>query len=142
MTGPDRLTSIVNAYVQSSRIVYKSRGAAGPSDDRVQISSEGLQKSKEFLAQVNDQIYSKEYVSTSQEDVSTSRPAGDNLEILNLSSSASLDQIHRAYVSAIKQYHPDNFNRYSPEFKKLAEEKSKQIIRAYENLTKFSYRSA
>jgi DnaJ-domain-containing protein 1 len=142
MTGPDRLSSVVNAYVQSSRIAYRSRATTGQIDDRVQISSEGLQKSKEYFAELNSnkQSYSKEDVSPRR--VASRRASGDNLEILNLSSGASLDQIHKAYVSAIKQYHPDNFSGFSPEFKKLAEEKSKQIIQAYEKLTKFSYKTA
>ncbi|MGC9194123.1 MAG: J domain-containing protein [Syntrophobacteraceae bacterium] len=67
--------------------------------------------------------------------------SGDNLQIFNLSSNAGFDQIHSAYLAAIKQYHPDNFSSYSPEFQKLAEEKSKQIILAYEKLTKMSYKS-
>ena len=158
MTGPDRLTSVVNAYVQSSRTDYQVRATSGPISERVRISSEGLQKSREFLAQLASQSSSEQTPSSptpssqisSQDDTSSksdrqsggSQQSGDNLEILSLSSSASFDRIHKAYVSAIKQYHPDNFSGFSPEFKQLAEEKSKQIISAYERLTKLSGKSA
>lgn len=129
MTGPDRISSILRAYTEVSRIGYKSSGTTGQIIDTVQISSEGLQKSEEFLSELKDGTYP-------QKDASSSQQASDHLEILNLSSTAGMDRIHRAYLSAIKQYHPDNFNDFSPEFKKLAEEKSKQIILAYEKLTK------
>ncbi|MGC8494100.1 MAG: J domain-containing protein [Syntrophobacteraceae bacterium] len=127
MTGPLRITSVLKAYTESSRISRKSRSGPGQIEDRVQISKEGRQKSKEFLAGLNGGTCStKETPAT---------VGADNLEILNLSAGAGMDQIHNAYLSAIKQYHPDKFNDLGPEFQKLAEEKSKQIILAYEKLT-------
>ena len=140
MTGPDRLTSILNAYVETSRIDYKSRATARQLQDTVDISSEGLQKSKEFFAGLNTETSSQE--DNSSRAGSSNQQADDQLEILSLSSNASTDQIHRAFISAIKQYHPDKFNASGPEFKKLAEEKSRQIIQAYEKLTKFVDKSA
>lgn len=130
MTGPLRITSVLKAYTESSRISRKSRNGTGQIEDRVQISQEGLQKSKEFLSGLNNGIYSKKDTPATV--------AADHLEILNLSASAGMDQIHSAYLSAMKQYHPDKFNDLGPEFQKLAEEKSKQIILAYEKLTKSS----
>jgi DnaJ-domain-containing protein 1 len=146
MTGPDRITSILKAYTEYSRTDYKSRGSVGPIEDRVQISSEGLQKSKEFFSKLQqetspEQSDSSPQQSTPPPDTGSSGQAGYNLEILSLSSSAGMDQIHKAYLAAMKQYHPDKFSSFSPEFKKLAEEKSKQIILAYEKLTKFSDKS-
>ncbi len=136
MTGPVRITSVLKAYTEVSRIDYKSRGPVLQIQDRVRISGEGVQKSKEFLSGLKNQTYSKE--DAASKNAVSSRQADDNLEILNLSSNAGMDQIHRAYLSAIKKYHPDKFGSLDPEFRKLAEEKSKQIILAYEKLTKFS----
>ncbi len=130
MTGPVRITSVLKAYTESPRISRKSRNGTGRIEDRVQISKEGLQKSKEFLAGLNGGTCSKKETSATV--------GADNLEILNLSAGAGMDQIHSAYLSAIKQYHPDKFSDLGPEFQKLAEEKSKQIILAYEKLTKSS----
>lgn len=137
MTGLDRLTSVLKAYTEGSGVGYKARPTSVQVQDTVQISSEGLQKSKAFLAGLNSET-SPEEVASSEEVPSSPPQASVNLEILNLSSNASMDQIHKAYLSAIKQYHPDKFNAYGPEFTKLAEEKSKQINLAYKKLTKFS----
>ena len=60
---------------------------------------------------------------------------GNDPEILSLPPNATRDQIRKAYIGAIKQYHPDNFAGLSPEFARLAEEKSKQINLAYKKLT-------
>ena len=129
MTGPDRVTSVLKAYTESSRVSYNARGTAGPIEDTVQISSEGLQKSKEYWSTMED-------TTSSKKDASSSQQTNDSLEIFNLSSSASMDQIHRAYISAIKQYHPDNFNGYSPEFKKWPRKRANKSFSAYKKLTK------
>jgi DnaJ-class molecular chaperone len=98
-----------------------------PLKDTVQISGEALEKSKEFLLKLNQQPSSEEPASKPR--------AENNLDILNLSADATREQIRKAYLAAIKQYHPDNFAGLSPEFRELAEEKSKQIILAYQKLT-------
>ncbi len=150
MTGLDRITSVLQAYSLRSRASYTAQSSVGQTGDSVQISSEGLQKSQEFWSQLRREASppqdsgsaeSNSQIATSQNGASQ-LPPGDNLQIFNLPSDAGLDQIHSAYLAAIKQYHPDNFTGYSPEFQKLAEEKSKQIILAYEKLTKMSYKSS
>ena len=137
MTGPDRITNVLKAYTLGARSEYKPRGSVGQTGrDVVLISSEGLQKSKELLSGLESGASSKSDVAS--QSVESSRQTDYNLEILNLSSGASTDQIHNAYLSAIKQYHPDKFGGFSPEFRKLSEEKSKQIILANKKLTKTS----
>jgi len=68
-------------------------------------------------------------------DQSVPQPqTGNDLEILSLPPDATKDQIRRAYLGAIKQYHPDKFAGLCSEFRTLAEEKSKQINLAYQKL--------
>jgi DnaJ-domain-containing protein 1 len=139
MTGPDRITSVLQAYSLGARTGFIAQRAVGQAGDSVQISSEGRQKSEEFRSQLRKEASppqeSDSQSSASQNSVSQLR-SGDNLQIFNLPSNAGFDQIHSAYLAAIKQYHPDNFSGYSPEFQKLAEEKSKQIISTYQKLMK------
>jgi DnaJ like chaperone protein len=53
-------------------------------------------------------------------------------EVLKVSPHASADEIHSAYKSQIRQYHPDKVASLGPEIKALAESKSKAINRAYQ----------
>jgi DnaJ like chaperone protein len=52
--------------------------------------------------------------------------------VLNVSPSASKDEIHRAYRAQITQYHPDRVANLGPELQELAEKKSKEINAAYQ----------
>lgn len=128
MSEPVRFFRIADAYLSSSNVYFRSRKVTGnPLEDTVQISSEAQEKSREFLSKVRDESSSKQ---------SSSKPhAEKNLDILHLPPEATREQIRKAYLAAIKQYHPDNFAGFSPEFLKLAEEKSKQINLAYKKLT-------
>ncbi len=96
--------------------------------DTVQISREAYEKSREYMMQLKDDASS---------DQSSSQPqTGNDLEILSLPPDATKDQIRKAYLGAIKLYHPDKFAGLSSEFRTLAEEKSKQINLAYQKLTR------
>ncbi|MGC9194124.1 MAG: hypothetical protein ACP5IL_01560 [Syntrophobacteraceae bacterium] len=55
MTGPDRITSVLQAYSLGSRTSYVAQSSVGPAGDSVQISSEGLQKSEEFWSQLRSE---------------------------------------------------------------------------------------
>ena len=57
-------------------------------------------------------------------------------EILEVSESASMDEITSAYKKKIRQYHPDKVDSLGPELKKLAEKKSKEINAAYNTAKK------
>jgi len=52
--------------------------------------------------------------------------------VLNLKGKITRSDIREAYRVLIKQYHPDRVHGLGPEFKKIAEEKTKEINRAYE----------
>jgi DnaJ-class molecular chaperone len=53
-------------------------------------------------------------------------------EVLKVSRNASSEEIQAAYKSLIRQYHPDKVATLGAELKALAEEKSKEINRAYQ----------
>jgi hypothetical protein len=57
-------------------------------------------------------------------------------EILNLQPGASEQEIEKAYRAMIKMYHPDRVEGLGPEFKTLADQRSKAINAAYEQLKK------
>lgn len=53
--------------------------------------------------------------------------------ILEVSESASIDEIRRAYRVKISQYHPDKVTQLGEELRELANRKSKEINAAYEH---------
>ena len=127
MPEPVKFARIAAAYTTSANVYFRPRSAPdNPLRDTVQISSEAQEKSKEYLSKLNEKSSSEKL---------SSKPQGKSLDILHLSGDATKDQIRKAYLDAIKQYHPDNFAGFGPEFRELAEEKSKQINLAYQKLT-------
>ncbi|MCE5333147.1 MAG: DnaJ domain-containing protein [Desulfobacteraceae bacterium] len=53
---------------------------------------------------------------------------------LRFDENASKSEIRAAYLEAIKKYHPDRYMEFPPEFRQLAEEKTKEINSAYSRL--------
>jgi preprotein translocase subunit Sec63 len=51
--------------------------------------------------------------------------------VLEISRSATADDIRRAYRTQISKYHPDKVASLSEEFKSIAEQKAKEINAAY-----------
>jgi DnaJ like chaperone protein len=128
MSEPVRFTRITEAYLNTADAYTRQRRSTTfPVDDTVDISAEAQQKSKEYQSNAGEE--------SSSENSSAESQANTGIDILNLSRTATKEQIRNAYRSAIKQYHPDNFAGLSPEFRELAEEKSKQINLAYKRLT-------
>jgi cation transport ATPase len=58
----------------------------------------------------------------------------DPYETLRISRDASLEEIKNAYRNMLKRYHPDHYYADAPEMKRIAEEKTKEIIEAYHYL--------
>ena len=52
--------------------------------------------------------------------------------ILGLQGKITPTQIRKKYLSAIKQYHPDKVQHLGTEFQELAEEKTREIMEAYQ----------
>jgi curved DNA-binding protein CbpA len=128
MPEPVRFARIAEAYTNNTNVYYRPRSQPGcPSGDTVQISTEAQAKSREFLLKLKDE--------SSSDRPSAKSQTGNGPDILRLPPNATMDQIRRAYLGAIKQYHPDNFANLPPEFLKLAEEKCKEINLAYQKLT-------
>lgn len=59
-----------------------------------------------------------------------------SLRILNLDKDASLQEIREAYLHAIQLYHPDRHAHLPPDFRRLAEIRSKQINERYSTVLK------
>ncbi|MDD4976580.1 MAG: J domain-containing protein [Bacteriovorax sp.] len=60
----------------------------------------------------------------------------DSFEILDVPRTASVSEIKKAYYKVVGQYHPDKVASLAPEFKAMAEDKSKIINHAYEECLK------
>jgi DnaJ-domain-containing protein 1 len=129
MAGSIRVAKIAevysrNSYYNSSNS-YKSNASI---QDMVEISNEALEKSREFSSR------QKGEQATSNEQNNVDSTLQESLNILNLGKSATKEEIRKAYLYAIKKYHPDKYSGFPPEFVKLAEEKTKEISQSYKNL--------
>ncbi len=58
----------------------------------------------------------------------------DPHDILGVSPGASETDLRRAYQAQIRRYHPDYLENMAPELRRLAEQRTKEINRAYEAL--------
>lgn len=80
------------------------------------------------------------YGSSSGSTSSTSTPYYSDIEnaykILGLASSATDDEVKKAYRSLAKIHHPDKVNHLGEETRKAAEEKFKKLNEAYEKIKK------
>jgi len=64
------------------------------------------------------------------------RSADNAYKILEIEKSASNDAVKKAYRTMAKKYHPDRVNTENEAIKKGAEEKFKQVQKAYETIQK------
>ena len=64
------------------------------------------------------------------------KSADNSYKILEIDKSASDDEVKKAYRTMAKKYHPDRVNTQDDAIKKGAEEKFKQVQRAYETIQK------
>jgi DnaJ-domain-containing protein 1 len=99
--------------------------------DTVQFSQEALDR-LELLKQRQAKDNSKETQAIREEDSNLDK----SMKMLQLDSNASAEEIRKAYRNAIQHYHPDKYEHLPPEFRQLAETKSKQINEAYSTLLK------
>lgn len=129
MAASIRAAQSVEAYSRVGSYSFKPSSKPGTAiRDVVEFSTEAIEKLNELSSQQKaDQL--------SENQKSKPDPIlEESLNILNLGRSASKDEIRKAYLYAIKQYHPDKYSTFPPEFVKLAEEKTKEISQSYKNL--------
>jgi DnaJ-domain-containing protein 1 len=137
-----QIRSISDAKVLESYRIVSSLRTDNPSVTRVEKNpvriSDVVRFSQEALDQLrllnkaerDDRIHQEEVRKKQDEEIQR------NFSVLELAPNASRDQIKRAYYFLILNYHPDKYSHLPPEFRELAENKVKQIIEAYNNLTK------
>jgi DnaJ like chaperone protein len=59
----------------------------------------------------------------------------DPYTVLNIHRNATQEEIKKAYKQLANKYHPDKVLHLGDEFKKMAEERFKEIQQAYRELT-------
>ena len=95
-----------------------------------------------YSGQQNRQSYNRTYNQSDRESYNqeqkqeTSSHTGikDPYNVLDVSRNASQEEIKKAYRKLANQYHPDKVAHLGDEFKKLAEERFKEIQEAYQTL--------
>jgi hypothetical protein len=65
-------------------------------------------------------------------------PRVDPFEVLGLARSASEDDVKKAFRALVVQYHPDKVAHLAPEFRVLAEQKTRELTAAYEQAQKLA----
>ncbi len=114
--------------------IRKNAGKSAPRIvDSVKISKEALEKLR--MAKNEDNQLLNQEDEREQEEYSDPE-LKENLGVLDLDPGASPQEIRKAYLQAIKKYHPDNYRNLPPEFQQVAEERTKQINTAYSILKK------
>lgn len=97
--------------------------------DKVEISQEAREKLRQAnQASREDSLLQEQKRKEQDEELKRS------LEVLELGPEAQKDKMRRAYRHLMRSYHPDKYSHLPPEFRDLAEKKTRQIIEAYSKL--------
>ena len=130
-----RIAEIVYESGCDNQDIVKARPRPDPYlvKDKVSISEEAVEKFRAHNSGNNQLVDAgKEQQKKSQQDPELEK----NLETLDLGPGAKPEEIRRAYLDAVKKYHPDKFLNQTPDVAKAAEEKTKRINSAYSILRK------
>ncbi len=135
---PEPIDSIASARILEHYQAVSSlgagvlvRGVKQPSRivDTVQISQEAREKLRQFNQAKRDGELCRERRRREQDEA-----LKNSLEVLELGAEASREAVRKAYHHLMHHYHPDKYAHLPAEFRKLAEAKARQIIKAYETL--------
>ncbi|RAP31628.1 hypothetical protein DID78_00575 [Candidatus Marinamargulisbacteria bacterium SCGC AG-343-D04] len=102
------------------------------------ISKEEMIFIDKVTAQLNIDPSYTELLKQSYAISKTQKKESRDYEILGVSSESSAEDIKKAYRALCKKFHPDRVQHLGEEFKIFADEKIKEINRAYENITQKS----
>jgi hypothetical protein len=110
-----------------------ARGALGGDflgkSDSVHFSPEALEKAR-LLKESEEQEAERSLQFQREQDAKLRR----SLSVLDLNANADIEEIRSAFHYLIKSYHPDKYIHLPPEFREMAETKSREIIQAYKTL--------
>lgn len=108
----------------------------GSGETRYERKSENYQQEEE-----RKQSYQKTHTNQSQNKPTNSVNADVRSahEVLEIRIGATKEEIISAYREMVRSYHPDKVAQHSPKIAQLAEEKMKEINRAYETLKANKY---
>jgi hypothetical protein len=99
-------------------------------------SPEEIKRAEEKLREDIEEENRWEYEDQKKREYKSKQEDSDPFQILGIPSTATALEIKKAYYKVVGQYHPDKVASLAPEFKAMAEEKSKIINRAYEECLK------
>ena len=146
-TACDWLNANLKSEGERSQVIYFLTGLAYLDDSLsekelkfLQIMNEKLHLSEDNLRQIIAIYQSRKSSEKKSQDKSgkkgtKAKDSTNNFhQILNVSKSASQEEIKKAYRTLVKQHHPDVFANSSEAQQKMAEEKFIQIQEAYEGM--------
>jgi DnaJ-domain-containing protein 1 len=131
MVGPVRFRSVEIIYDIGRAVQRRAADGTYRVKDTVDISKEAFEKfraSREKDLLIGGDEQKKECLRDPVQE--------RNLEALDLGLGAGPREIRKAYLEAVKKYHPDKFLDSPPELVKAAEEKTKRLNSAYGMLKK------
>lgn len=99
-----------------------------------EYSKQSFQQSAKSFEKNQGQGFSQEKSSGSNSQFETKQSIKDPYEILGIEKDASKQKIKEAYRKMAGKYHPDKVVHLGKEFQEIAEERFKEIQKAYEML--------
>jgi len=132
MTEPIRVRIVEIVYQNDYHAPKKVGPAPYRVKDSVNISQEALEK---FRAQDRQKLIVPPGSPNHENKNHAGPDRQKNIGTPDANTEAK-QQIRKAYLEAIKKYHPDKFLNHPPEVRKAAEERTKQINTAYSILRK------
>jgi uncharacterized membrane protein YkvA (DUF1232 family) len=95
-----------------------------------------LAKSRARTSGANSSETHQERARTSRGPAPRRDGSADSYAVLGIESSASAKQIRSAYLARMKEYHPDKVAHLGGDLQELAHQKTQQIQRAYDQLSR------